>query len=159
MKKAEREKVFNKFGGRCAYCGCDLQKGWHVDHFEPVVREFKYDSEKQKRVYTGKLYRPENDCIENNMPSCASCNILKGSTTLEGFRHFIQNTINSMNKRFTQYKFAKRYGLLQETGATVVFYFEKLNSEQGVQERDASKAEVSNQPGASSSLPQRQTKP
>lgn len=36
MKKTEREAVFNN-GGKCAYCGCDLIKGWHVDHLEPIV--------------------------------------------------------------------------------------------------------------------------
>ena len=38
MKKTDREKVFNKCGGRCAYCGDELKKGWHVDHMEPVER-------------------------------------------------------------------------------------------------------------------------
>lgn len=29
-----------KFGGRCAYCGCELpEKGWHADHVEAVLRK------------------------------------------------------------------------------------------------------------------------
>jgi hypothetical protein len=89
------------------------------------VREFKYDRKNGGFKTTGKMFRPENDNYENLMPSCASCNIQKGSSDLEGFRWFIQNTINSLNQRFTQYKFAKRYGLVEETGEKVVFYFEK----------------------------------
>lgn len=38
MKKADREKIFYKYGGRCAYCGCELTKGWHVDHIEPNLK-------------------------------------------------------------------------------------------------------------------------
>ena len=36
MNKKDRELIFNKYGGKCAYCGCELTKGWHVDEFEPV---------------------------------------------------------------------------------------------------------------------------
>ena len=41
MTKKQRQEVFDKFGGRCAYCGCELGKGWHLDHIEPVCRKFK----------------------------------------------------------------------------------------------------------------------
>lgn len=125
LSKKDRQIVHDKFGGKCAYCGCELVKGWHVDHFEPVVRKLKFGNFGQV-TSTNEFHRPENDCMENYMPSCCSCNILKGSSSLEGFRHFIQNTVNSMSKRFTQYKFAKKYGLIIETGKTVQFYYEKI---------------------------------
>ena len=38
LKKAEREQVRMKYGGRCAYCGNDLGERWHADHFAPVIR-------------------------------------------------------------------------------------------------------------------------
>lgn len=47
MKKSDREKIFNKYDGRCAYCGEALVKGWHVDEIEPVVRNRKWDSSKK----------------------------------------------------------------------------------------------------------------
>ncbi len=31
--KKQRELIFNKYGGKCAYCGCELAKGWHIDKF------------------------------------------------------------------------------------------------------------------------------
>ena len=34
MTKKERELIFNKYNGKCAYCGCELKKGWHIDHIE-----------------------------------------------------------------------------------------------------------------------------
>lgn len=55
MKKSEREIVFNKYGGKCAYCGCDLHKGWHVDHLEPVSRKWKTIHHHWKHIDTGEI--------------------------------------------------------------------------------------------------------
>ncbi len=42
LTKKQREKLRMKFGGRCAYCGCELpEKGWHAGHVQasaPQVR-------------------------------------------------------------------------------------------------------------------------
>lgn len=38
MKAKDRQKVFDKCNGRCAYCGCELTGRWHVDHMDPVIR-------------------------------------------------------------------------------------------------------------------------
>lgn len=145
MKKADREIVFNKYGGKCAYCGCDLQKGWHVDELLPVVRDWEYVPSKGKSQFdkvkriTG-MRNPENLNIDNQMPACASCNILKSSMDLEGFRQIISGFINSLNSYTNQYKFAKRYGLVEETNKPVVFFFEKFNTEQEVQASVATEA-------------------
>lgn len=134
MKKSEREIVFNKYGGKCAYCGCELQKGWHVDELLPVVRDWEYVPSKGKsqfdmvKRFTG-MRNPENLNADNQMPACPSCNILKSSMDLEGFRLVISGFINSLNSYINQYKFAKRYGLVEETNKPVVFYFELLNSD------------------------------
>ena len=52
-KKEKREFIFNKFGGKCAYCGCDLQKGWHVDELEPIRRNYKYNKDKTRFAHDG----------------------------------------------------------------------------------------------------------
>lgn len=139
MKKADRQRIFDKYGGRCAYCGCELQKGWHVDEVEPVRRSFKYrKDENGKSIWNqGKgvwekdnvLLHPERLHIDNQNPACASCNINKHSGSLEEFRSMIVHFITTLNRDSVQYKIAKRYGLIQETGIEVKFYFEKLNSE------------------------------
>lgn len=116
MAKKNREIVFNKYDGHCAYCGCELQKGWHVDHLEPI-----------RRVGDGSCMYPERLHIDNLMPSCPSCNINKHSGTLEGFRSLIVGFMKHLNEINTQYKVAKRYGLVQETNLEVVFYFEGLS--------------------------------
>lgn len=76
--KIDRKAVLAKTGGRCAYCGCELSKGRHVDHVEPIRRNVDETCE-----------YPENDCEENYLPACASCNINKHSMPLESFRRLI----------------------------------------------------------------------
>lgn len=40
LTRKQREKLRMKFGGRCAYCGCELpEKGWHADHVQAVLRK------------------------------------------------------------------------------------------------------------------------
>lgn len=115
MKKADRLQVFDKYGGHCAYCGCELGKGWHVDHLEPVVR-----------LNTGDFMRPENDHLDNLMPSCPSCNNYKSTFGIELFRKEVGLLVGRLNKNFTQYKIAKRFGLVEESGIPVTFYFETV---------------------------------
>ncbi len=119
MTKKERQIVFDKYNGKCAYCGCELQKGWHVDHIEPIVRNW----------WNGTCEKPENETLENYNPSCASCNIQKNSHSLEQFRENIKQFVNSLNLYSTQYKFAKKYGLVKETEIEVKFYFETLTQQ------------------------------
>ena len=116
MTKKERELIFNKYNGKCAYCGCELKKGFHVDHIEPIVRNW----------LNGTCEKPENENLENYNPSCPSCNIQKNSYTLEQFRENIKQFVNSLNQYSTQYKFAKKYGLVSENEIDVKFYFETI---------------------------------
>lgn len=126
MKKADRETVFNKYAGKCAYCGTDLVKGWHVDHLEAIKRNSVYDRAKGRYITDGTCKRPENENMINYMPACASCNINKHSMPLESFRSFINGFVTSLNRDSTQYKIAKRYGLVVEEIKPIVFYFEGL---------------------------------
>ena len=156
MKNKDREIIFNKYDGRCAYCGDPLQKGWHVDELLPCRRKYKYtnayyrDSEKNKytwqevkklseeemnnrgmkwidrKLITDGYEHPERLNIDNQMPSCASCNINKHSMSLEDFRGLIAGFMKHLNEHNTQYKIAKRYGLVQETIKPIVFYFESV---------------------------------
>lgn len=132
MTKADRQKVFDKYGGKCAYCGCELQKGWHVDEIEPVRRNKIWDAVKRKWVVlkSKPMEHPERMNIENQNPACASCNINKHSDSLENFRTAIKKYVESLNLYSTQYKIAKRYGLITETNIEVKFYFESLKQKQ-----------------------------
>jgi 5-methylcytosine-specific restriction endonuclease McrA len=128
--KLERQIVFNKYEGKCAYCGSDLKKGWHVDHIEPIVRDFNYNKSKVRFEATGTCRNPQNENLNNYNPSCASCNIQKNSFTIEQFRNNIKQFVKSLNEYSTQYKFAKRYGLVTETDIDVKFYFETYKNKE-----------------------------
>ncbi len=154
MKKKDRELIFNKYNGRCAYCSDPLQKGWHVDEIEPCIRLYEWtkahwrhkitkqpkpkdgsarlmDEEAMKdyewvdgkNVFKGYQY-PERLHVDNQNPSCASCNINKHGGSIEEFRQLIQGFMKHLNELNTQYKIAKRYGLIEEKIKPVVFYFE-----------------------------------
>jgi hypothetical protein len=125
--KKDRQIIFEKYDGRCAYCGCELQKGWHIDEVEPCRREYAWDRDKMKTVFTGYTH-PERLHIDNQNPACASCNINKHSMSLEEFRDSIAKFIRSLNEYSTQYKIAKRYGLIHEVDKPVLFYFEQVSS-------------------------------
>jgi hypothetical protein len=99
-----------------------LEKRWHVDELLPVRRNIKWDKRKNRYVWDGTCEHPERLNIDNQMPSC---NINKHSMGLEDFRYFIFNLVKNLNKYSTQFKIAKRFGLVNETGNDVVFYFEK----------------------------------
>jgi hypothetical protein len=63
------------------------------------------------------------------MPACASCNINKHSESLEDFRKAIKGYMKHLNEINTQYKIAKRYGLVVEVDKPVMFYFETIEAE------------------------------
>lgn len=139
MNKKQRERIRLKYDNHCAYCGVVLGKTFHVDHIEPVGRykaiigggwTILEDGSHHyiDPVYEDKMVYPEREKEDNYNPSCPSCNIYKGCADLEQFRIMLSKTISSLEKNSTQYKFAKRYGLIMETNQPVRFYFEKLSS-------------------------------
>ena len=115
LTKQQRQSIKEKYKGRCAYCGDLLGDRWHADHIEPIVRNW----------WNGTCEHPERNTLANFNPSCPSCNIVKSSMSLDSFRKIIGGFITSLNRDSTQYKFAKRYGLVEESAKEVKFYFEK----------------------------------
>ncbi len=129
LTKAQRATLREKFAGRCAYCGVNLGERWHADHFEHVERKMKWSDAPngvRRLVCTGEVHRPERDTISNLMPACAPCNIDKHAMTLEDWRRKLQNAAEVLRRNQPTYRHALRFGLVQETGATIVFHFERL---------------------------------
>lgn len=58
LTKKQRAELRMKFGGRCAYCGCELGEKWHADHVKPVIR------------FDGNMLHQERDDISNMVPAC-----------------------------------------------------------------------------------------
>ena len=116
MTKKDRQFIFDKYNGKCAYCGCELKAGFHIDHIEPI-----------RRNLDGSCLNPQNEWLSNINPSCPSCNIMKHNQSIEQFRAMIKKFVANLNKYNNQYKFAKIYVLVTENDIEVKFYFETLN--------------------------------
>lgn len=127
LTKSQRAALRQKFSGRCAYCGQKLGPRWHADHFEPVQRRSKWDREKGQMVATGECYSPEHDNLKNLMPACPACNIDKSVLSLEEWRGKLQRATGVLSRNSPTYRHAVRFGLVQETNAKVIFYFEVQN--------------------------------
>ena len=83
LTKAKRQAVYDKCGGHCAYCGCELElKDMQVDHIVPMARCFDYHREHKTAE--------EVDVMENYLPTCRSCNHYKSSLSIERFRMCVE---------------------------------------------------------------------
>lgn len=111
-----RELIKNKFGGKCAYCGCELGQKWHVDHVKAVFRCSMQE--------TG-MRKPENDCIENKFPACVKCNLFKATFSIEELRTEISMQIERARRYSVNFRTAERFGLVEIKQKPVVFWFEQ----------------------------------
>ena len=110
ISKSIRLKVYEKYNGHCAYCGCKLElKDMQVDHIVSVY-----------------WYSGAND-IENYNPACRMCNFYKSTMTIEDFRKQLGKLLSKLEKVFI-FRLAKKYGVIQEVEKPIVFYFEKESS-------------------------------
>lgn len=111
---AVRKIVYQKYGGRCAYCGCELEyKDMQVDHIISVY------------------WHNGGNEIENLMPTCRMCNFYKSTYSIEQFRDQLQALNARLNKVFI-YRLAKKYGIIEERKEAILFYFEKSEIEEGL---------------------------
>lgn len=127
MEREIRQKVYKKCGGKCAYCGKELNNVFQVDHIIP--KAFWYTHIKSNfRVphFLQHLTVDDVNHIDNLMPACRVCNKWKSAHHLELFRSEIAEQIKRLNDWSANFRFAKRYGLIKETPKPIVFYFETL---------------------------------
>ena len=121
IPKRQREAVFNKYGGRCAYCGCELTlRTMQVDHIKAVYAS----SLENNGVET------QDDNLENLNPSCRQCNFYKGTLDIEQFRKKIMTTLYETCQNTFQAKLAKKLGMLNVKQFDK-FYFERINEKNG----------------------------
>lgn len=117
LTKKMRQHVWDKSGGKCWYCGCELpMKGWHADHFNPVKRGYATE--------TG-MAHPENDKLSNIVPACAQCNLFKHSFSIEGFRREIESQVTRALAYNRNVRQALRFGLITIHEKPIIFWFEK----------------------------------
>jgi 5-methylcytosine-specific restriction endonuclease McrA len=101
ISKNKRKMVYEKFSGKCCYCGDALNlEDFNVDHIIP------------------KSHRGKGN-IDNLMPSCSFCNFTKGALSVEQYRKKISNLpeYNTAVKLYLKHFRVKIH--------FVKFYFEK----------------------------------
>lgn len=120
-KEQQRKFIYEKSGGLCWYCGCDLSnKKWHVDHFHPVLRHPE----------TGNFKYPQMDVIENLVPSCAPCNNFKLASSVDGFRWKVNEQFENTLKNSVGLRQLLRLSLVEfKKERPILFWFEKQGVE------------------------------
>ena len=114
FSKAIRQAVYDKYNGRCAYCGREIAyKDMQVDHF--VAKRGWNES--------------GSDDISNLMPSCRMCNHYKRANSLETFRYYIQEIPRKLKENYI-YKVGVVYGNVLERKKPIVFFFERNGNEE-----------------------------
>lgn len=113
LNKAERQAVYEKCNGKCAYCGCDLEyKDMQVEHVTP-------------------LSICGTDTLDNMLPACRSCNHYKSTLDLEDFRWWLGGLHNRMLRDNVNYKTLNRFGIISHANEQIQFYFEKECDQNG----------------------------
>ena len=116
LTKQEREYVYQKMNGHCAYCGCELElKDMQADHVQPLRREGA-------------------DCLENLLPACRSCNRYKSVYTPEEFREQLGLLHSRMQRDSSNYSLMLRFGIISANESPIEFYFERLIKKGGASE-------------------------
>jgi len=116
LTKQQRSELKMKFGGNCAYCGCELSDKWHADHLIAI-----------RRNGDGTSINPEMDNIDNLMPSCTHCNHNKRSMSLENWRSLLAHYRDvQVIRDCSQVRHLIRFGLIEFKKEPIIFYFEKL---------------------------------
>lgn len=111
MNKTKRLQVYNKYGGRCAYCGREIEyKDMQVDHIVP------------QRLCIDKKVA---DQIENLNPSCRKCNHYKRARSIERYRELILK-LHTKIRDIYLCEVAENYGVIKIEPWDGKFYFEKI---------------------------------
>lgn len=137
MNQKDRQRVFEKFGGKCAYCGIELTDKWQIDHAVSKRMFWLLDSMNPKSV----------NVFENLMPSCVPCNHYKRTLSIyaDGHHYGFKDYMLSFHKRFAKLPkkprieksakrieymkaIADRYGITASQPFKGVFYFETYKS-------------------------------
>lgn len=116
ISKADRQRIYEKYNGHCAYCGCEIAyKDMQVDHFAPLRNWDKSRTEEELWDFN------------NLMPSCRQCNHYKGSYSVETFRQMIADIPEKL-KSSSKYRIGIKYNLISENDKLIKFYFERIGA-------------------------------
>lgn len=107
LTASERQQIYEKFGGRCAYCGCEITiKDMQADHVVP-------------------LHLGGADDISNLYPACRACNHYKSTYTVERFRETVERAYDTQMKCSATFRNLVRFGMIVRPRTDVKFWFER----------------------------------
>jgi len=114
--KIDRQAVWNKYSGRCAYCGDVIPfRSMQVDHIIPKCS-----------FHTGRVDYDVDD-IRNLNPSCRFCNNWKLSYSVERFREELSKQVERGLEKSANLRMALRYNQVKLTPSDIVFHFEEVH--------------------------------
>ena len=131
LNKKQRQQIFDKFNGLCAYSGTPLEDDWQADHIKPIIRYF----------YGCKTKHPEDDNLGNLVPCQKVINHYKHQLSLEEFRTWYlgnlhlklqklpKNPRTEKSKKRIAYmrKIASYFGITEKIPFSGTFYFETID--------------------------------
>ena len=119
ISKAIRQKVYEKYGEHCAYCGKKFAyKEMQVDHLIPI-----------RQAEEGKADWREVENENNYMPACRRCNHYKRGHSLETFRTMISEIPRKLYRDNYIYKVGEDFEIITaKYNAKIEFFFEKVES-------------------------------
>ncbi len=112
--KKVRKEIFDKYDGRCAYCGIDLQPRFTIDHIMPLRRGERLVDRKGL-----------ND-ITNFNPACHSCNASKNTFSIEQWRLQLEKQYKRCIRDSATFRSLLRFGIVEKINDAVFFHFETL---------------------------------
>ena len=129
-----RNEVYKKYNGHCAYCGDKLKfKDMQIDHIIPksnfnhsVKTQIMHPNIDLKQIpnFLKHLTIDDLNHIDNLNLSCRVCNKAKDSFHLELFRTELEVQHHRARLYSRNYRFALKYKQVKETPKPIVFYFE-----------------------------------
>lgn len=138
--KIDRQKVYDKFGGKCAYSGKPLDDKWQIDHAISKC-QFRYVIMRQcisRSEFDERLKEVDN--FENLLPAIRRVNHYKRSLNIDGFREYLKSLhlrlaklpkttkLESTRKRIEYLNdIASIFDIAIDRPFNGVFYFETVN--------------------------------
>ena len=107
--KIDRQKVYEKYNGHCAYCGKPI-----------TIKDMQVDHILSKR-------NGGTDDIDNLNPSCRMCNHYKRAADIETLRNCLLGGLIKRLMKIYIFRVALDYRMITINGWDKKFYFEKTD--------------------------------
>lgn len=123
ISKETRRTVYEKYDGKCAYCGCVINYlKFHVDHIEA---KFRRTTQAELKSWGSDRIKGK-DHIGNYNPSCISCNSSKSTFTIETWRKELELKRERIKRDSSTYNLLIRFNQIKESYTPIKFYFENF---------------------------------